>query len=76
MSDGNRSKLNHRLRKIIDIKIHQYVPGQKFKTDTIVQELITHDRRPRIEIHQVANLLRERNDVRWISSGVWEKVPA
>jgi hypothetical protein len=75
MSDGNRSKLNHRLRKVLDQIIVPLQGGERFKTDSIVQDLISNDRRPRIEVHQVANLIRERDDVRWISAGLWEKVP-
>lgn len=74
MSDGNRSKLNHKLRKIIGSKITEIPVGKRFKTDWIVQVLTTADRRPRIEVHQVSNLIREREDVRWISTGIWEKV--
>ena len=76
MSNGNRSKLNHRLRKILDTIILPLPPGETFKTDRIVQDLITTDRRRRIEVHQVANLIREREDVRWVSAGLWQKVPA
>jgi len=74
MSDGNRSKLNHKLRKIIDSKITKIPAGEWFKTDWMVRVLTNADRRPRIEIHQVSNLIRERDDVRWVSAGIWEKL--
>lgn len=74
MTGGNRSKRNTRIRGIIGTMVDPLEPGSTIKTEKVLQVLTKQDRRWGLDAHQVGNLIRQREDLRHIDEGTWEKV--
>lgn len=76
MSDGNRAKRNRKIGQLIAEMVEPLHPGQTIKTEKILANLQTRDRRWGIDAHQIGNLVRQREDLKHIANGTWQKVSA
>jgi hypothetical protein len=76
MSDGNRAKRNQKIRQLIGGMIEPLQPGQIIKTEKILAELESRDRRWGINSHMIGNLVWEREDLVHVGNNTWQKVVA
>jgi hypothetical protein len=76
MSDGNRAKRNQKIRQLIGGMIEPLQPGQIIKTEKILAELESRDRRWGINSHTIGNLVREREDLVHVGNSTWQNVVA
>lgn len=74
MTDGNRAKRNRKIRQLIGGMVDPLQPGQRIKTEKILVSLQARDHRWGLNTFMIRNLVREREDLRWIGEGTWEKV--
>jgi len=74
MTDGNRGKSNARLRVHLDAMIAAVPVGAEIKTDTVAREFQATHKQLLMTIRRASMLIREREDVRWIDNGLWQKV--
>ncbi len=74
MTDGNRGKSNARLRKCLDQIIRSVPPGHVIITEQVARTFMKMDSRLWMTTRRASQLIRERQDVRWVSDGVWQKV--
>ena len=76
MSDGNRRHSNARLRIVLDKLLLPLPAGTEFETDHIAKELGKTHRSLMMSTGRARNLIRERDDVRWVTNGTWMKASA
>lgn len=74
MSHPSHRKGNDVLRTHIPRILSGYEVGQKIKTVTILSHLQKVDGRYELNPTRIGRLLRERDDLRWVQLGVWEKI--
>jgi len=74
VTDGNRGHCNARLRTRID-QILVHVPaGEIIQTQNVVPILQSMHKNIMMNNRRASNLLKERDDVRWVGKGLWQKV--
>ena len=64
---------NQNLRVDIDQYLATLAPGTQAISHALAKSL--SDGRRSLSSRNVGNILRERDDVRWVDDGVWQKVP-
>jgi len=74
MTDGNRRHCNARLRAKIDEILSRVPAGDEIRTDHVARILQATHKSIDMSTRRAGTLIRERNDVRHVADGVWEKV--
>lgn len=69
------NKKNQKIRRILDTMIESMQPGDIIKIERILPELVARNRSWGITSLQIGNLCREREDLRRVVRGTWEKIP-
>jgi hypothetical protein len=74
MSSKSHKRGNDALRVYLGPILSEYEIGQNVETNTILSNLQKINRKYELNPTRIGRLLRERDDLRWVRSGVWEKI--
>jgi hypothetical protein len=74
MTDGTRGKSNDRLRTRLDQMLAMMPIGETIRIDRLAQGFQNDNKRLCMTPRRVSCLVRERDDLKWIDKGLWQKV--
>lgn len=76
MASGARSKANRNVQKEIDEILKDYPPDKEIETDFICSKINRLSRQRFYDTTRIGALLRQRDDVKRLRTGIWIKVVA